>query len=562
MLFSGISRRAVLPGAVLLSLGGLALMPGPGTRAAAVTSFTVGSLPQATGVQYSGGQTRNEDVEPGIAVDGGGTVWIGSNIDPNTTGDPRSASAISGADIWKSTDGGRSYQWVAAPFNTSGSTPGLGGEDSDLTAAPEKNSAGFYNVYATSLYIAASNLAISQDGGKSFTLMSLGGIPAQDRPWLSADGPCVFYLTYHQLPLFTPVVNKYDACNQADIGMGLALNPVQSTQIFLQNTAPGFTNGFNKPMVDLSPTSAHRHNIYVPMEACDLQSPSDFAVNLVNTAELIPVCPPGVNTYVEVAVSTDSGATFSVYRVATNSNGEQQVWPTSLAVDRAGVVYVAWSDNHNAFTSHSSDGGVTWSKALRVNVAPAATAIYPTLAAGPSGMVEMAYYGSRVAGDSNDATAMKTPGKPDSAAWYLYWTKSTDGGGRFTQQRVSGVLHTGVLCTMGTGCSVAGSRNLYDDFGIALMPTDARAVIAFDSDQPLGAVPAAANVDPFTAFATELPLAGVEGCACIGTLPAGQPGLANTASSRAAGSVAGGVAAVLLMGVAVRARRRPGAPAP
>jgi hypothetical protein len=469
------------------------------------TTFTVHPLPQATGVTYgaaSGG--RNEDIEPGIGVAPDGSFWVGSNIDVNTTADPRALGAVAGEDVWKSTDGGQTYQWVAAPFNLSNALPGAGGEDSDLQVATAKNANGFYNVYATSLYVAASNMAISQDGGATWTDITVGGIPAQDRPWLSTDGACVFYLTYHQLPLFSPVVNKYDICNLNDVGAGFTLNPVQSTTVFTSNTAPGLTNAFNKPFVDNAAGSSHLHNVYVPMEACNLQNPQDYFNNIVSTAEQIPTCPAGVNTQVEVAVSTDGGTTFSDYIVAQNTNGELQVWPTSLAVDGKGNVYVAWGDNHHAFFSKSADGGQTWfTKAVQLDKSPVGTVSYPTVAAGANGVVEVAYYGTSVAGDANDTKTMGTPGDPAAAPWHLYWAKSTDGGSTFSTLQVGGVNHTGVLCTMGSACAAGGARNLYDDFGIAISPTTGLASIAFDADQPMTSPPGAKAVDPFTAFATE-----------------------------------------------------------
>ena len=504
--------------ALLAVLGAWVLGAPPAAAAFTAPSFTVGPLPQATGVQYPTGVTRNEDVEPGMGVAGDGTIWVGSNIDVNSSNEPRAAVALAGEDIWKSTDGGRSFKWVAAPFNVNSQTAGLGGEDSDLAVAPEKNSQGHYNVYATSLYVASSSVAISQDDGATWTTMDLEPhiqLPAQDRPWLSADGPCTFYLTYHQLPYFSPFVNKYDVCNPANIGVGQALNPVGQTAVFMQNSVPGLTNGFNKPFVDNSPTSPKRHNLYVPMEACDLTSLADYVNNGIGTAEQIPLCPHGVNTFVEVAVSTDGGANFVDYRVATNSNGEQQVWPTSLGIDQAGNVYVAWSDNHHSFESKSTDGGVTWSAKKQLD-GPTGTTVYPTIAGGVAGTVEVAYYGTPVTGDSNDAVKMGTPGKPASAPWHLYWAKSTDGGASFNTVQVTGINHTGVLCTMGAACAGGGARNLYDDFGLAVSPATGLGTIIFDADQPMTTAPGAAAVDPFTAYATEV-------AAAVAPTPAATP---------------------------------------
>lgn len=562
-------RLLAAAGAVVL--GALSLPAGGATAIAAPPApphFVVAPLPNPDGVTTP----RNEDVEPGIDIDGAGTIWIGSNIDPNTSGDPRVSRPVgllSGEDLWKSTDGGRTFQWVSDPYGLNGPNSfGLAGEDSDAAAAPEKNSSGFYNVYGVSLWLGASTLAWSQDGGQTFSLLQLGGVPAQDRPWLSADGPCTVYLSYHQLPLFLPVVNTYDVCNGPSIvqAPALTINPVSQTQLFTQNSAPGLTNAFNKPMVDTWPSSPHRHNLYVPMEACNLQSPMDFLGNVVTTAEQIPTCPSGVDTEVEVAVSTDNGASFTTNVVGLNSNGEQQVWPTSLAVGPDGSVYVAWSDNTDAYSSVSHDGGTTWTAPRKVNSAPVGTAVYPTIAVGPDRHVDVAYYGSTKRGDTNDSNAMGKAGDPTSAPWRLYLSRSYDGGASFQQYAISGVNHTGVLCTQGTACPGGGARNLYDDFGVAVSRTTGMTTIAFDSDQPPNGAPADKAVDPYTAYATELPsntsVSAPPTPAATPAAPAGSVqgttanAIPNTSASSSGRGPATAAVAVLLLLVAVRGGRR------
>jgi len=555
-----------LAGVAALAAGAATLALRPAAAATDGPQFVVAPLPDAP-VQ---GTPYNEDVEPGIGIDGAGTIWIGSNIDGNTGKDPRTnpgAGVLTGSDLWRSSDGGRTFQWVSDPFVTNGSSSfGLGGEDSDATVAPEKNSSGFYNVYSTSLWLGASSLAWSQDGGQTFQVMNLGGVPAQDRPWLAADGACTLYLVYHQLPLFLPVVNTYDVCNGSTITSTPVptINPVSQSALFMQNSAPGLTNAFNKAMVDGWPSSPHRHNVYVPMEACDMQSPADYLQNVVTTAEQIPTCPPGVDTEVEVSTSSDGGSTWTDQVVAVNDNGEQQVWPTSLGVGPDGSVYVAWSDNHHAFTSVSHDGGTTWSPRRRLDTAPVATADYPTVAVGPDGHVDVGFYGSTRSGDTNDSTAMGTPGDPAAAPWRLYLARSTDGGASFGQHQLTGVIHTGVLCTKGSSCSGNGDRNLYDDFGVAVSRVTNLTTIAFDADEPPGSATAAASaVDPYTAYATELPPAApgsAAGAPAASAAAAGSTrspaGIPNTSAAPLAGGAGLAAAGALLLGSTLGRRRR------
>jgi hypothetical protein len=484
-----------------------------------VQRWAVSALPPAKGLSLP--DKRNDDAEPGIGVAGGGAFWIGSDINPNESGDARNSGALSGEDIWRSTDGGRTYRWIASPFNSSSSSSGLGGEDSDLTVAPAPNRSGNYNVYATSLYVASSSIAISSNGGRSWSTVALGGVPAEDRPWLTAVGPCTLYLTYHQLPLFDPVVNTYNAChlNPSSVATPTStLDPVHSTTLFLANSVPGTTNDFGKPAADTS-RSASRGTIYVPMEGCAYEpsSPLDYPLGQASA----PACPkdpsghqvPGL---VEVAISRDGGATFRDSVLASVPNGELPVWSPTVAVGSDGTVYLVWGDNHHAYLSVSHDHGRTWTAPgggrspnfVRVD-SPRGTAVYPTVAAGRAGVVQVAYYGTSIVGDSNDAKVMGTAGDPKARArWHLYWASSTNDGKSFSRQRVSGVNHTGELCTFGSVCQGTYSRDLLDDFGVSISPTTGLTSIAFDSDEPLANKPAAHPTPPFTAYATELPATG------------------------------------------------------
>src|SRR3954466_481001 len=230
------------------------------------TTWTGGKpLPAAPGL----GLHRNEDGEPGMGVTPSGQFWIASDIAPYAADDPRVdpvAGLFSGADIWTSTDGGKTYKWMGEPFAEANKQFGLAGEDTDLTVATAKNSDGFYNVYATSLWIVDSGLVWSTDGGKTWQLNRLGGVPSQDRPWLAADGPCTVYLGFHQLPLFSPVFDAYDVCSNGNVpvGGGGAIDFVNQTELSA-SAFPGLSGSFNKFVVDASPHSKFRHSIYQPM---------------------------------------------------------------------------------------------------------------------------------------------------------------------------------------------------------------------------------------------------------------------------------------------------------
>ena len=505
------------------------------SAAPAVPKWTGGApLPPAPGL----GLTRNEDGEPGMGVAPDGQFWVASDIAPYAADDPRVAGGLlSGGDVWTSTDGGRTYRFVADPFSSAVQGSGLAGEDTDLTVAPVKNASGHYTVYATSLWVGSSSLAWSTDGGKTWNSTILGGVPAQDRPWLAAIGACDVWLSYHQLPTFTPVLNKYNVCSvPLPTSTSTVLNYSSSTQ-FSESTFPGLTNAFGKHVIDNSPASPHRGNIYVPMVACSQDNPIQLALN----AESQTGCATTVDQV--VGVSTDGGQTFTDYRVALDTNKQPVVWPNTVATDAAGTVYFTYSDNHDAFLAISHDGGKTWTKPRLLNAAPSKTASYPTVAGGAAGHVVVAWYGTAKDGDTNDDKVMGDASKPASTPWYVYAAESKDGGATFTQSQATGVVHRGELCTHGSNCSNQYSRNLLDDFGVMISPTTALTSITYTSDQPDGT-----DGHSFTGYTTMLPAPVKKSTSTT----AHHPSLAATGGLPLAGSALVAVVLALI----VRRRRR------
>ena len=544
-----------LPYRLLLATGATLLVAAP------LSAGLAAATPNPTGTTWTGGKPlpaapglglhRNEDGEPGMGVTPTGQFWIASDIAPYAADDPRvdkAAGVFSGADIWTSTDGGKTYKWVADPFAEANNQFGLAGEDTDLAVAPSRNSNGFYNVYATSLWVVDSGLVWSSDGGKTWQLNRLGGVPSQDRPWLGADGPCTVYLGFHQLPLFSPTFTSYDVCQNGNVptGGGVALDPVNETQLSA-SAFPGLSGSFNKFIVDTSPTSKWRHSIYQPMSVCKTQTETDLVTNATASN-----CPQG--TQYIVAISRDKGATFTFHRVALDKSGATLVWAATIGSDTAGKLYFTWSDSKNSYLNTSTDGGLHWSASRKLNL-PGTAAVYPTVAGGGPGRVDVAWYGTPRAGDSNDAKKMGPPTKKGSTPWAVYVARSTNGGKTFSIRKVTGTIHLGVLCTHGSGCNGDGSRNLLDDFGIAINPKTGLDSITYTADMPTGAPGKA-----FTGFTTELgkvsptrPSSGSKVPAAQGSGSSGGGGASLAATGAPAGLAVGG-ALMLMLGMALRRR--------
>src|SRR3954470_10727 len=102
-------------------------------KAPVVPKWTRGArLPAAPNL----GLTRNEDGEPGMGVAPDGQFWVASDIAPYAADDPRVAGgALTGGDVWTSTDGGRTYRFVTDPFKPMIKGAALAGENTGLTVA-------------------------------------------------------------------------------------------------------------------------------------------------------------------------------------------------------------------------------------------------------------------------------------------------------------------------------------------------------------------------------------------------------------------------------------------
>ena len=448
--------RALLLALAVPLLGALAL---PATAAKpAKPRVVVGLLPGA------GNKGVNHDAEPALALAPDGVLWATSNALATGCGRPTNC----GSDVWRSRDGGRTWQWVANPFLTADPTGtfAMGGGDGDIAVAPVKNAAGHYNVYVASLW-ASNTLAVSRDGGESWEVQPLESAPGTysvvslpvsaypDRPWIGADGACTMLFAYNEYPANVTVLQRYDACTQVLTKSGASLPFVTA-----QEPTAGVNKISGRFVVDTSGTSTHAHAVYYPAVA---------------------------GGKVVVHVSTD-GSTWTRRVVAPFSADHTNVpiWPVTAATDVAGRLYLAWHDTEAAYAASSTDAGATWSKPVRLNP-PRTTATYPTVAAGASGTVVVLWYGTGREGPADDKEQMGPPASASGAAWQVWESRSANAGRTWTRPvALTGVVHRGVVCVDGGGCATDGSRNLLDDFGVVMDPRTSRVVSVFTTDQPGG----------------------------------------------------------------------------
>ena len=470
--YAVMDARLIAAAAACVALAGAA----PADAAAPFTA-TSGLFPAAPALPHG---ARNDNAEPGIAVDGRGAFFAVGNIHivGGATHDTRGAGEP-GVDIWRSLDHGRSYRWIASPFNTTPVTSGIGGFDADIAAARYPNTRGHHNVYAVSTALSSTALAMSDDGGGTWRLAPPGfvSVAPADRPWLVAEGACGLYLVYHQFSTDATAVTHLSTCS-SDL-QNAAGSPFAQLASFAGDPNPG--ESFGHPAVDDSPSSTHRGALYVPELGCALPNGLPYLVGRFE--ESAGECP--THLYLKVLRYNPASSSFST-RVAVPSIGGRIIpfWSSATAVDAAGRVYVVYHERHHAYLVSSGDGGNHWTRPTQVDRAPARAGAYPSIAAGRAGRLAITFFGAdrRSAVDDVAVKGMGTPGDPKAAAWRVFVARSRDSGKHLAQRAVTRVIHRGAVCVNGTGCGLNDSRALLDLTATALDPATGIAGSAYTTD--------------------------------------------------------------------------------
>jgi hypothetical protein len=319
-----------------------------------------------------------------------------------------------------------------------------------------QNSAGYYNVYVSSLSLANVDVSTSMDGGKNFTLNPVSAsVPGDDREWIAADGSSKVCVSYHDIATFNIDVNCSFDAGKTFTQLGDAIDPAHP--YLLQDNEIG--------NLAIDPSNHYVYQVF----------------NGIGSGDLI-CANEGTCGYhvVYMAVSTDGGKTFTDHQVyAGPSTASYDHNFTNVSVDRAGNVYAVFSDNHYVYMSYSTDHGTAWHGPYRVSKSPANTAIYPWSTAGNAGRLAIAYYGS-----SYYKSGTPPDNYPASAQWHVYFSENDSALNKptgFSQTQASPVNHTGAVCEGGVSCT--GNRDLYDDFGVAVSPVTDAASIVYSNDQ-------------------------------------------------------------------------------
>jgi hypothetical protein len=491
---AGGGAEAITP---YIGSGGDGFSPNQSLCLPALAPVPTGTSPEAFIVQ---------GVEPGDRVDSQGTVYVESirgvpggvdlwRWDQFVDGTPNSNGTLpfkyegqpDNCGIYGLNGGGCANN-VGSPSNL-GVAPGGGDADIALNA-PNPNNLSIPNLAFTSLTLAPGVTATHSinKGDNFFTPPNVVAalVPGDDRMWIDApDDVSTVYMNYHDVATFNIEVQRSsDGGLSYTAGVGEAID---AATLPAANSS-GSANIAGQIKVDHNSSSCpSRGNLYVVFVA------PDNATENANSGPLRTV-------YAAVSKDAKQGTgtfTFTDHKVFTSpagslgaTNGTANIFP-ALAVDNFGYVYAVWSDNQNVFLSASSDEGTTWTAPVLVNQRPTAghANVFPWVAADANGHVVVTWLGANRVGNSNDVAAMQpacSDGTTDCwAQWNVYMAESVNGHDTvpsFTQHTASDhIIHSGTVCTSGTGCSGGDSRSLADFFQVALDPQH-RANISYADD--------------------------------------------------------------------------------
>ncbi|MEA3202170.1 MAG: hypothetical protein QOE90_3598 [Thermoplasmata archaeon] len=295
-------------------------------------------------------------------------------------------------------------------------------------------------VYVDQLYVGCSALAWSADAGASWTSnpAACGG-PGDDHQKLGVGPnptPAPFPAVYYSYSSFAKGVW---VSRSLDGGVSFTTAPVVGV-------SDSRTYANDGPVI-----ADEKGDVYVPLYMCDNGG------------------------YMGVGVSNDYGMTFSFVEVDKTKEACSDVDP-GLAVDAAGVAYLAYHRADGIRYSFSKDHGKTWSAPVTVSPPTQRSFVHVDAVAGDAGKLAIVY---RATSD----TAKGPDGADGWAGWYLYTAfveNATDDGTRSVKVGMvtppEDIQQRGPMCTAGVACDSA--RNLLDFIDIAVGP-DGRVYISY-----------------------------------------------------------------------------------
>jgi len=407
-------------------------------------SFLTGGIGFTTATIVDSQRTQGE---PLVYIDQSGNIWETA---------PWGFSTAQGF-VSKSTDQGASFH-IVSPNGLRPNPAPSGGGDSDIITDDRGNA-----YFADLEGLADVGVAVTNDGGNSWREnFFTSAFPADDRQWLAIDNGLTpsandntVFLTLRNIAGGSEVLSSPGSTGPTDPVGGFVYTNAATTQ-FVGSGAPCGRLIFDPVL----------RNLYLPCVSGD-------HVNIARA---------------HVNPSQRTGLQFSSVQTPSSPGGSVGHLFASLAVDRAGNLYVAWVDakNNNVYLSVSTNTGNNWSNPSQVNGDPANTNVMPWAVAGSPGTVDIVFYGTSARGDPNNFPSWLNNRQAATAfPWFTYFVQvhnaTTSTPSIFQVQASEHPTDYGQLCTAGLDCTVTkGDRTLADFFTVALDANGAARIILND----------------------------------------------------------------------------------
>jgi hypothetical protein len=472
----GVIPVLLLAGFALASVGGKPVRAFTGGNAITFGSTTVVDAQRLAG-------------EPDIKICGPSSGWsYGDCGKDNPYASVPWGFSTTSSFIWRSEDQGQTFKLVPSNNVTGKPNACPGGGDTDLSVSPGATQASDDLAFEDLQGLTNFSAGVSTDGGTTFTCNPVSAVAtAVDRQWLGVYKPLgatgnLVYLDY-------------------DIADGGAVYPTCVTgsnsagNVFVvqQSTDGGLTYG---PATEVDCNDGIAGNMQVNQR--------DGHVFAIHTAYADPANCSSSTDAVVVDESSDSGATWAPHTVfapsaltaaCANDVTTGQDFAV-LAIDKAGGLYAVWSqaavDSSGTLTgpshiylSYSGDEGQTWTPEQQVDSGIDTNVdVFPWVAAGDAGRVDIVWYGTTQAGTTWDPGSQTTN-------WFPYLTQSLNANSSNpTFSKPAAVSrrpnHNGGICTMGLGCTTGGDRSLADFFQVDVNHSGGANVVWGDSSNNAG----------------------------------------------------------------------------
>jgi hypothetical protein len=460
---------------VLLVMALMTTLPRVATQATAAAGLGFGAATVVDDQRLGG--------EPDIKECGPSATWSYGNcgLDNPYASIPWGFSTTSSY-LWRSEDQGNTFKLVPSNSLTGKPDNCPGGGDTDLGVSPGATQSQDYLAFADLQGLTNFSTGTSANGGQTWLCNPVSSFAtAVDRQWFGFYG--------NTSRPGSAVYLDYDVADGASAypsqQCALSSNAAGNAFVIQKSTDGGLTFS---PFTVASCNDGIAGNIEVNQTTGEV-----FAIH---TGYANPAAANSADA-VEVDTSTDGGTTWTAHTVYACTPTSTSDCTTGqdfavLAIDESGGLYAVWSQAptdtsgsvngpSHIYYSYSANNATTWTAPTQVDRGTTNVDLFPWIAAGSAGAVDIVWYGTT---KSASATGWD-PGQQQSY-WYPYLTQSLNANSSAPSFTAPVAVaqhsnHYGGICTMGLGCTTGGDRSLADFFQVSLARNGAAQVIWSDT---------------------------------------------------------------------------------